>query len=489
MRKLFGASDGQIAGQFMLEAVLMGVLTLPLVLLALWSLLPRFDDLMGTGLAADFPGSGRLWLLLTSLAVSIGLIASLYPAFYLARRRILPLFQGRFARDSGKGIGTRKLIITAQFALLVGLCSLTLLVNRQMAYIQNKDLGYRKENVLYVNLNADSSRLETFRQLVAALPEVEAVGVGSPMGGTPYNQTTYQLSGTDQTFDDAYNIDFDYRGARLMDIETSIPRYLENPEQAPDRLVLINRTLAERLKNRFDLTDAELIGQTLIQEPEYTDESTGEVGFPYPIAGTFEDLNMFSLRERVDPTFLTLYKRPRYAYWAMIAYRNATPAQIVARVKAEYDRMGLDQAFQHAFLTENLEELYREERRIATLSTYFSLLAFLTAVIGLVALTAYLTALKKKEIGIRRILGASQLDILRRFNREYVVLIGIALLIAAPLAWLGVSRWLEGFAYRIDINPLIFLLAAGITLIVTVIAVSVVTLRAARAIPARVISD
>jgi putative ABC transport system permease protein len=444
---------------------------------------------MGTGLTADFPGSGRLWLLLASLAVSIGLIASLYPAFYLARRRVLHLFRGRFARDGEGGIGTRKLIITAQFVLLIGLCSLALLVNRQMRFIQNKDLGYRKENVLYVNLNADSSRLETFRELVAALPEVESVGVGSPMGGTPYNRTTYKLSGTDQTFDDAYNIDFDYRGARLMDIETSVPQYLENPERAPDQLVLINRTLAERLKNRFGLTDAELIGQTLIQEPEYTDEQTGEVGFPYPIAGTFEDLNMFSLRERVDPTFLTLYKRPRYAYWAMIAYRNATPAEMVARVKAEYDRLELDQAFQHAFLTENLEELYREERRISTLSTYFSLLAFLTAVIGLVALTAYLTALKKKEIGIRRILGASQLDILRRFNREYVSLVGVALLIAAPLAWLGVSRWLEGFAYRIDINPLIFLLAAGITLIVTVIAVSVVTLRAARAIPARVLSQ
>jgi putative ABC transport system permease protein len=487
MRKVFGATDTQIAGQFMLEAVLLGVLTLPVVLLALWAVLPRFDALMGTELAAAFPGSGSLWLLLLSLSVSIGLVASLYPAFYLARTQVLSLFRGNFARTANRGIGTRKLIITAQFVLLIGLCSLALLVNQQMNFIQDKDLGYRKQNVLYVNLNTDSSRLETFRQLVEALPEVDDVGFGSPMGGTPYNQLTYKLAGTDQVYDDAYNIDFDYRGARLMDIETSVPDYLANPAEAPDRLVLINRTLAERLKNRFDLTDAELIGRTILQEPEYADEETGEVGFPYPIAGTFEDLNMFSLRERVDPTFLTLYKRPRYAYWAMIAFRGASPTDIVAKVEQQYDRLGLEQVFTHSFLADNLEELYQEERRIATLSTYFSLLAFLTAVIGLVALTAYLTALKKKEIGIRRILGAGPLDILGRFNREYLVLIGVSLLIATPLAWLGVSWWLEGFAYRVEINPLIFLLAGGITLLVTVVAVSVVTLRAVRGIPARVV--
>lgn len=315
------------------------------------------------------------------------------------------------------------------------------------------------------------------------------VGSGDPLGQNPYNQTTYQLAGTAETFDDANNVYFDYRSLDLLEIETSIPEYVANPDDAPAQMVLINRTLAERLKNRFQLSDTELIGKTIIQEPEYTDEATGEVGFPYVIGGTFADINMFSLRERVDPMFMTVYKNPRYVYWAAIRYQHASPAEILAKVRTEYDRLNLDKAFVHEFLRTNLRQLYEEEARIATLSTYFSLAAFLTAVLGLIALTAYLTTVRRREIGIRRILGASQGDILRRFNLEYLPLLGIGLVIAVPLAWLGLDWWLSGFAYRISLHPVVFLLAGLITLLVTLIAVSVVTIRAANAIPARVLSE
>lgn len=485
MRKVFGATDGQIAGQFLLEASVLSLLCVPVAAGLLWWLLPRFDTLMGTALEADaFRGVG-FWALLLGASLVIGLLAGAYPAFVLARTRVQKLFEGNALRDAGRGIGGRKILITVQFVLLIGLCSLTLFVNRQLDYLQTKDLGYVRDGILYVNVNADSSRFATFRNELLRLPEVESVGSGTPMGAQPYNQLTYKLAGREEVFDDANNIYLDYTAVGQLGLETSIPDYIARPEEAPARLVLINETLAARLRNQYDQTDAELIGQSLLQEPEYTNEETGQVGFPYVIGGTFRDVNMFSLRERVDPMFLTLYREPRYVYTASISYQDAAPADVLNRVRGVYESLNFNEVFTHNFLADNLEELYLEEERIATLSTAFSLIAFLTAVLGLIGLTAYLTTLKRKEIAVRKILGAADRDILLRFNREYLPLLAVAMVITVPLAWWGISSWLAGFAYRIGVNPLVFLLAGLITLVVTVLAVSLLTLRAVLTVPAR----
>jgi len=489
MRKVFGASERQIAWQFILESLLLSILALPFVFAAIWWLLPHFNILMGVEISSEILLEPKFLAALLGIASLVGLLACLYPTFFLAKLRIQALFKGRVMRDSGGRLTARQVIITLQFILLIGLCSLTLFVNRQLSFIQNKDLGFDRQSIMYVNLNADSTRFATFRNEILRLPEVTQVGTGTPMGLQPFNQLTYKLEGTDEVYDDAHNIYLDYIALSQLGVKTTIPGYVDDPGSAPAQLVLINATLADRLQNRFGPSEAELVGQTLLQEPEYTNEETGQVGFPYKIAGTFEDINLFSLRERVEPMFLTVYKDPRYVYTASISYENASTAEIIAKVGETYDELGFNQAFDYSFLEKNLDELYLDETRIATLSNLFSLLAFLMALIGLVALTSFLTTLKRKEIGIRKILGASTADILLRFNREYLILLGVSLLISIPIAWWGISRWLEGFAYRIEVSPIIFFLAGLITLTVTVVAVSFVTLRAARTIPAKVLSQ
>ncbi|NJC25615.1 FtsX-like permease family protein [Neolewinella antarctica] len=488
MRKVFGAGDGQIAGQFLLEAALLGLLAFPLVMTVLYFLLPRFDALMGTAIGEGALRSPVVWGIVVAATLVIGSLAGLYPAVYLSRQPIIGLFDHRMKSGGGGAVSTRKVIITLQFTLLIALCSLTLLVNRQLNYMQTKDLGFDRDRVLYVNVNADSSRFATFREEVLRLPSVTSVGAGTPLGQQDFNQLTYKLEGQSEVFDDAYNVYMDFQSLALLDIETSIPELVADPEQAPARLVLINNTLAERLKNRYGLTDADLVGRTIIEEPEYTDEETGEVGFPYEIYGTFGDINVFSLREQVGPMLMTVSRNPRYVYWAAVRYREDSPTEILKDVRTVYDGMNLDPIFTHAFLEANLEDLYEDESRISTLSTYFSLVAFGLALLGLIALTAYLTTLRQREIGIRRILGASQWSILRRYNGEYLPLLAVALLIATPLSWLAVDEWLAGFAYRIDVGPWVFLLAAGLTLLVTVLVVSMVTVLAMRVLPARVLS-
>jgi len=489
MRKIFGATEGQISNQFIMESMVLSMLTLPVVGLGLWLLIPWFNNFMGTGLNEQILQDLNFWMILLIVTIGVGILASLYPSIFLARHPVLRLFRGNLVKNSSRGFSTRKAIITFQFILLIGLCSLTLFVNQQLSYIQDKDLGFDKEQVVYVNLAEDSTKFDVFKNELLQIPEVTGVGSGSPLGRNPFNQTTYKLEGTADVYDDAYDISLDYSAVDLLNIETSIPDYIQNPDDAPQRVVLVNETLADKLSNRFDLSRDQLIGRTIIEEPEYTDEETGEVGFPFPIAGTFKDINMFSLREKITPMFLTVYKDPGFVRWVSIAWEGAAPNEIMEKIETKYNALNLDRAFYYSYLTQNIEELYAKERRIGRLSIYFSLVAFAVAVIGLIALTAFLTTLKRKEIGIRRILGASQLDILKRFNREYLWLLLIGLFIAAPLAWYGVSQWLSTFAYRIDINPLIFLLAGAITLLITTIAVSLMTLRAANAVPVQALQE
>lgn len=489
MRKIFGAGKHQVAWQFNLESIVLALLTLPVVALGLRALIPWFNQFMGTEIEASILSKTSFWGIILLVTISIGFLASLYSAFYLAKHPILKLFHGDLASKMVDGFSTRKAIISFQFVLLIGLCSLTLFVNQQLQYVQNKDLGYNQDQIIYIALTGDSSRYATFKNEISQIPEVTQVGSGSTMGANSFNQTTYQLTGTSEVFDDAYNIDLDYSAISLLGIGTSVEDYVKNPEMAPERITLINQTFANKLSRQFGISQKDLIGRTIIQEPEYTDEETGEVGFPYQVAGFFDDINMFSLREKVTPMFLTVTKNPRYVYWASVAWKDATPAAIVEKIKTKYAALQLEQAFDYRFLDQNIQELYQNEQRIARLCIYFSLIAFAVAVIGLIALTAYLTTLKKKEIGIRQVLGASTLDILRRFNAEYLGLLLISLLITIPLTWYGVSQWLGNFAYRIDLNIWVFILAGAITLIITSLSVSLMAWKTIREVPINALQE
>ncbi|MEM9834877.1 MAG: FtsX-like permease family protein [Bacteroidota bacterium] len=489
MRKTFGAKRTQIAGQFVLEALLLCLLAVPVVGLLLWWLLPHFNQLMGTGISTDSVLDPTLWYYLLGVSLLTGFLASLYPAISLSGRSVLTLFRGTSPNTSAGKLSMRKLIIGCQFILLIGLTSLTFFVNRQLAFLQNQDVGYVKEGVLYASVNTDSTGFEAIKAELLTLPNVTDVGSDGYMGTTPYNQTTYQLSGQSDVFDDAHLVSISYDAARILGIRSSEQASIDDPTNAPERIVLVNTTLADKLRQRYQFTPEQLRGQSIILEPEYTDEESGQIGFPLTIDGTFEDINMFSLRQRVEPMVLTLRRSPAYTYWATIGFSGIEPAKIREQVRELFQRKYPDQPFIHAFLRDNLAELYAAEERIARLSIFFSLVAFFVALIGLIALTAFLTTLRKKEIGIRKILGASHLEILHRFNWEYIPLVGIALLIAAPITFYGLQRWLAGFAYRIELQPWVFIIAAVLTLIVTIVGVSIVSLRAASNLPIRALRD
>ena len=485
MRKLFGAKKPQIIKQFLSESLLLSLLSIPMVYIGLKLLIPEFNSFMNVELWGEQTSDLKIWSYFLGIALLIGLLSGIYPALYLGKKKIIRLFKGNLVQSGGSGITTRKAIITFQFTLLIGLCSLTLYVNQQLKYIQNADIGFDRDALVYVNLGEDADVYKTFKNEVLKIPGVTGVGTGSPLGRSPFNQTTYKLGQTDEVFDDAYDIQLTYESIKMLDIETSIPEIIEDPDKAPKYVVIINETLKQKLMNRFDLTADELLQRRIIEEPEYTDEETGEVGFPFEIGGFFKDINMFSLREKVTPMFITAYKDPGNVRWAAIGFDTSNREQLMEEVKAAYKKLDLDKAFYSSYLSQNIRELYKKERRLGSICILFSIVAFFVAVIGLIALTTYLTTLKQKEIGIRKILGANYLQLIKRFNKEYLWLLIIAILIAAPLTYYGVSTWLESFAYRIDLNGLVFVWAALITIFISTLAVSLITLKVVRAVPVK----
>jgi putative ABC transport system permease protein len=485
MRKLFGAKKPQIIKQFLAESLLLSALSIPLVYIGLKLLIPEFNNFMNVELWNEQTTDFKIWGYFLGITLFVGLLSGIYPALYLGKKKIIQLFKGNLIQSGGSGITTRKAIITFQFTLLIGLCSLTLYVNQQLSFIQNADLGFNRDALVYVNLGEDANVYKSFKNEVLKIPGVTGVGTGSPLGRSPFNQTTYKLGQTDEVFDDAYDVYLTYESVKMLDIETSIPELINNPEEAPSNIVIINETLKQKLMNQFNLSADELLERRIIEEPEYTDEDTGEVGFPFEIGGFFKDINMFSLREEVTPMFITAYKDPENVRWAAIGFDTSNTAQLMAQVKAAYKKLNLDKAFYSSYLSQNINELYKKERRLGSICILFSVVAFFVAVLGLIALTTYLTTLKQKEIGIRKILGANYFQLIKRFNKEYVWLLVIAILIAAPLTYYGVSTWLDSFAYRIELSGLVFIWAALITIFISALAVSLITLKVVRAVPVK----
>ncbi|MEM6398501.1 MAG: FtsX-like permease family protein [Bacteroidota bacterium] len=489
MRKVFGATDGQVVGQFVIEGLLLSLLAVPVVGFGLWCILPRFNALMGTEIATESILQASLWLYIGIGAILVGLLASLLPAFLLAGRSILELFRQKISTGNRKKIGLRKLIIGFQFALLIGLTSLTLFVNQQLNYMQDKDLGYTREGIMYVVTNGDSTLYTTFRDEMKKIPGVLGIGSNGYMGTESYNQTTYRLEGTEEIFDDAHQVEMDYDAARVLNIKTNIDEQIYEYENVPATTVLINQTLADRYQNRFGISESELSGRVITMEPEYTDEETDEVGFPLNIAGVFQDINMFSLHQQVEPMILVLHKEPYYPYWATISYQEESQAKIRQQAKSIMADLNPNEPFVHRFLADNLDELYAAENRIARLSIFFSLVAFFVAALGLIALTAYLTTVRRKEIGIRKILGASTSRLLGQSQIEYFWLLAAGLIIAAPLTYYWTSRWLSGFAYRIEPGWWVFALAGAVTLLLSILTVSAVVWQTARKLPVNVLRD
>lgn len=480
VRKVLGASSKRIASQFVIEAIALVVLSLPLLFMVIYLTVPFFNDFMEVALARNpFQDIAMVAiLLLVSLVISV--LASLAPAVLLSSKNTLSLFKEKLNEKRFERFSMRKYLIVSQFAILIGVTSVSYFMYQQIQFIENKDLGFQKEGILYTFSSPDD--IDIFQQELEAIPEIKKVGNGSSFGIETFNNIRYKLEGLETVFEDSNQFYLDYDAVEAYNLQTTLlPSIFKNKEEHTRR-TLINRSAAERFANLKGISVNDLIGSQIITEPDYQNED-GSYGFPFTIDGIYEDINAFSLRESVAPYFITLSDNVRMGGMSIVSYDTNSTESTIAKINAAYASMENTFPLSIEFLDENYQQLHDTDTKTATLVFILNGIAIFLASIGIIGITLLLIVGRTKEIGIRKVLGATVPQLLKLSVKEYVSFVMIGLVISTPLAWWVTQNWLNNFAYRVDLQPLVFVVVAIAVLTLATIIVSIVSYRSASANP------
>lgn len=445
--KTLGAKSENIALQFILEAILLSLLALPLAGVLISFTTPIFNQLMAVEISMNFIENYQWFLLLIGLAIVIGVIASIAPILLLARKNTIHLFKNGLQKSNFQGLVIRKYLITTQFVFLISIASIAYFTSKQLDFINQKDLGFQKNQILFAYTSPEKQDL--FQQKLRQIPEVNQVGNGSDFGIVPFNQMTYKLENKETVFNDARQLYLDFAALKAYGIKTDV-----NFDKNSARKTIINRTAAQKLANSIKIPVEQLIGKTIITEPEYINPDNGQAGIPFVIDGIFEDIHLFSLREKIEPYFITLSNSVRMDGRSIISY-NSNAA--INKIQSVYKELNEPFPLELTYLEQNISKLYEQENKLNTLFRYFNFISILLASLGIIGVTVFLTSIRTKEIGIRKILGASAFSITTLSVKEYIPLIVFALGISFPIIYLIINQWLKSFAYRSDIQYLTIL--------------------------------
>lgn len=469
VRKVLGSTKTQLFWQFMGETTLIVLAALALAIV----IFQYGQTLAHTYLHGPFrftfyfSPSVLGWLAL--LVTMVILLAGLYPALVVAGFRPVIALAGRLTTQQAGGFSLRRGLVVTQFAISQMLIIGLIVVANQLSYVQTKDLGFRKEAILTVSLPnlpaQDISKMRTFRNLATALPDVSKLSYS--MGGPPQSgwtsQTTVRFDtrpdeepyGPQQTW-----IDADYVG--LYDLKLVAGRNLQPCDTA--REALINETFMQRLGFT---RPADVVGKFLHKG-----------GFaPLEIVGVLKDYNQLDLRQRINPLFLTTLASGFYS--ANIQLRSANYSRALSQLEKVYNQVYADSFFVPAFVDDQIQQAYQQEQTMGRLINFFTGIALLIGCMGLYGLVLFMVVQRTKEVGVRKVLGASVGSILWLFSQEFMQLIAIAFVLSTPVAWWVMNSWLKNFEYKISLSPGIFLLALLATVIVALLTVSFQSVRAA----------
>lgn len=491
IRKTIGAQRQHLMYQFWGEALLMTALALALGVIMTELLLPQFNALSGTELVFTFGMNTLVFMVVT--AIFISLIAGIYPALILSGFRPVEVLKGRL-KLSGERNFFRQAMVVVQFTLSIALIAGTLIVNRQLDYMRSADLGYQKEQVVVlatdmragpdnplINVLEEATRLkERLSSELGVYPEIERISMSTftpvQSGGwisadfkeSDGRRREFHFNVVDHDFVETYGI----RVVQGRDFSA------ENPSDAR-RAILVNQELVD------DYGWDNPIGRRL-PGPNFED---------HEIIGVVENFHYESLHTQVDPLVLTINPIPIFRGIDNVSFSTSSSPRISVRLNTEnlpatmknleggWAAVAAGTPFDFTFVDQAIDSQYRQEERLSSIVVYGSTLAIVIACMGLFGLASLMIVRRTKEIGVRKVLGASASSIVVLVNREFTRLVAISFVIAVPIAWYAVSQWLQDFAYRIDIGLGVFLLAGLLVLAIAWLTVSYQSFRATRVNP------
>ncbi|WP_331981916.1 ABC transporter permease [Ohtaekwangia sp.] len=475
VRKAMGSLKAQLVTQFLVESVVLSIFATVLALGIALLVLPSFNVLVDKHLSLDL--TGILPIILMGIALLVGFLAGSYPAFALSSFNPVLVMKGNFS-GTAKGSWLRNGLVVFQFFISIILIVGTLVVAEQMRYMQNKSLGYNKEQLLIVErAGALQGKAKTYIEEMRRTADVEkAAGSFALLGRqgdffgaqfTPEGSSeilTTKAMGIDDYFSETVGFDF-------------VKGHSFAPETNDSLSIILNETAVKTLGI------ADPIGKKLSQVQR---RQTGNVTVQYTIIGIIKDFNFQSLRDPVTPlAILSNEGLGGGAGYVYLRVKGKNASGVIHAAEAVWKTLVPDQPFKYQFLDQNLTAQYESEKRAGTVFGIFSGLAIAIACVGLFGLAAYTASLRTKEIGIRKVLGASAGSIVILLSRDFTRLIFLAFILATPLAWYIMNNWLEGFAYRIELGIGVFILAGATALIIAWLTVSYQSIKAALVNPVK----
>jgi len=464
IRKVVGAGKAMLAGQFIGESIILCLIAYILSVGLASLMLPLFNQLAGKEVSSGIFTQPLYLAILLGISILIGLFAGLYPALVLSSFRPVEVLKGKFSTGT-RGIVLRKGLVIVQFTIAIGLMIATLVVYFQLDYMRGQDLGFSKEQKLIMDSRDDSAKL-AFKQALAAIPGVQATTMSNLMPGMLYFPQPVSLenkSGAMQSIRAVpFTVDFDYLSQMHIPIVAGRD-FSRTFGMDSARSCIINETAARALGYS---SPQQAVGKRVEAFNQHAN-----------IVGVAKDFHLRSLQEPIVPMAMWVYPRNCDLLCATIDGHRVP--QTLAAVQATWKRMLGDRPFSYFFLDEYFDRQYRGEQHFGQLFLNFAVLAIFISCLGLMGLAAYSTVQRTKEIGVRKVVGASVGNIVYLLSRDFLLLVGWAFLVAAPLSWLFVHRWLSGFAYQITSYWWIFVLAGVTALAIALATVSYQAIKAA----------
>jgi putative ABC transport system permease protein len=471
IRKVLGSNRGQLFAQIMSETAVIVCLSVIVAMGIAWFTLPYIKHI--ASIQEPLPlFTPQTIGLIAGMSIVVILLAGLYPSFVLSKFNPITALKNKLVSASVQGVSLRRCLVVMQFTISQVLIIATAVAVSQMNFISKADLGFNKEGVLLISGNADSvslSKQKTLKQQLLQIPGVQTVNFSSDVPSSGNNWTTnfaYDHKPIENFQLALKYADADY--TKTFGIRLIAGRPVNESDTVQE--VMINETLVKKL----GLKNAnEVIGKTI---------SLGR-GNWYPIVGVMKDFKTNSLREDVKPLLVSTSKDV-YSRTA-IKLRTHQLAATKEAIQKTWERVYPDYAFNPSFYDESIAEFYQQEEQLSLLYKIFAGLAIFISCLGLYGLVSFMAVQKTKEVGIRKVLGASITSLLQLFSKEFTILIIISFFIAVPVAWYMMHSWLNNFVYRIPLSSWFFIVAIAGSILIAWLTVGYKAIRAALANPVK----
>jgi putative ABC transport system permease protein len=476
IKKVTGAHQKQLILQFIGESVIMSFIALIIAIILVELITPFFNDFTGKNIALATLLEFKNFIQIIALGFLVGILAGAYPALYLSSFEPVTVLKSKIKLGSGSGL-PRKILVVAQFTISITLIIGTAIIHKQLVYLRTADLGFEKENILVIPINRTpvANIYPTFKRELLNNSNIVSVTTVDDIFGAAHNTHEFRPKGFPDDkwqFYPALVVNYDF--VKTFGINIIAGRdYHEENKTDPSKGLLINEAMVRHLGWE---SPEKALGKKL-----------RSLNGDERVIGVFKDFHATSLHEEAGPFILNMKEYPGEVLWFMkylvIKIHPGTDNNALAYIEKMWNQTSPDRPFEYFFLDQELSKLYKDEENLSQLSLIFSIIIIFIAALGLIGLSSFLAEQKTKEIGIRKVLGATNMNIIQTISKEFIWLILLACLFSWIIGYLIMADWLNSFPYQTTINWTIFVFAALFALIIALSITSLRAIMASRANP------